>query len=149
MTIYRVTTNREDSIHGAAYHTVAPYWELITGYNEPIMTWKIETDNPTVFEQMLSTDPAVVSYKKEPIRYRGEKSVWTRYIGARQARDVARALNAAGYRITAKQVREIGYVLNLGAYLEPGDIHAREEVYGLVCQAAGFQPGRGMKEKGS
>jgi hypothetical protein len=69
-----------------------------------------------------------------------EHSVWTKYVSARQARTVGKALRDAGYSITNEQVREMGYALNIGNYLEPGDVKAREQVYDVICEAAGFQP---------
>jgi hypothetical protein len=68
------------------------------------------------------------------------KSIWTKYVTARQARAVGKALRDAGYSITNEQVREIGCALNIGSYLEPGDVNAREQVYDVICEAAGFQP---------
>jgi hypothetical protein len=57
-----------------------------------------------------------------------------------QARSVGKALREAGYSVTNGQVRALGYALNIGEYLEPGDIKAREHVYDIICGAAGFQP---------
>lgn len=68
------------------------------------------------------------------------RSIWTKYISARQSRAVGKALREAGYSITNEQVREIGYALNIGSYLEPGDVVEREKVYDVICEAAGFQP---------
>lgn len=68
------------------------------------------------------------------------QSVWTKYVSARQARAVGKALRDAGYTITNEQVREMGYALNIGNYLEPGDISEREKVFDIICEAAGFQP---------
>lgn len=68
-----------------------------------------------------------------------EQSVWTEYISARQARDVARALRAAGYATaTIAKCRE--YVINVARYFEPSDAQARERVLGIICEAAHIQP---------
>lgn len=70
-----------------------------------------------------------------------EKSVWTSYISARQARRVARALRAAGYgTATAELCR--GYVINLAKYFEPADASAQRDVLRIICSAAGIQPRR-------
>jgi len=69
-----------------------------------------------------------------------EHSIYTKYVSARQARNVARALTQAGYAITIAQVRDLGYAKNIGNYLEPMDVQAREQVYEVICQAAGFKP---------
>lgn len=68
-----------------------------------------------------------------------EHSVWTKHISARQARDVARALKAAGYgKVTIEDCR--AYVINLARYLEPMDGEARHKVLRIICEAAGIQP---------
>lgn len=69
-------------------------------------------------------------------------NVWTHSVGAREARAVARALRAAGYRLTIARVREIGYVNKIAAYCEPGDPEEQHVVRRLICEAAGIQPHR-------
>lgn len=69
-----------------------------------------------------------------------EQSVWTKHVSARQSRTVGKALRDVGYSITNEQVREMGYAINIGGYLEPGDRSEREKVYDVICAAAGFQP---------
>lgn len=68
------------------------------------------------------------------------KSVWTKYVSARKSRAVGKALRDAGYSITNEEVRTKGYAINIGSFLEPGDVTAREKVYDIICEAAGFQP---------
>lgn len=70
-----------------------------------------------------------------------DKSVWTEFITARDARKVAAALKVAGYK-TANRENCRGYVINVAKYFEPGDIEARQEVLRLICEAAGIQPKR-------
>jgi hypothetical protein len=68
-----------------------------------------------------------------------EQSVWTTYLTARQARNVARELKKAGYgTATIANCRE--YVINLATRLEPGDPAARRKVLRIICEAAGIQP---------
>jgi len=71
-----------------------------------------------------------------------EQSVWTGYIGARNARKVARALKSAGYG-TATIAGCRGYIMNIANYFEPGDVAARHDVLDIICEAAGIQPDRG------
>ena len=68
------------------------------------------------------------------------QSIWTKHVSSRQSRAVGKALRAAGYDITNEQVRELGYAINIGGYLEPGDVTARNKVHDIICEAAGFQP---------
>ncbi len=75
-----------------------------------------------------------------------EQSVWTKCVSARQARAVGTALREEGYSITNEQVAEMGYAINIGRYLEPGDISERERVYSIICRAAGFQPKRHVND---
>jgi hypothetical protein len=70
-----------------------------------------------------------------------EHSIWTEFISARQARNVARALKAAGYG-TATIERCRGYAINIAAYFEPGDTEARSRLLDIICAAAGLQPPR-------
>lgn len=68
-----------------------------------------------------------------------EKSIWTEYISARAARNVARALKVAGYgTATRKNCR--GYVIDLARYFEPGDVEQQQLLLRLICEAAGSQP---------
>mgnify|MGYP001001020254 CR=1 FL=1 len=68
-----------------------------------------------------------------------EQSVWTEFLTARQARDVARIIKAAGYTTaTIKLCR--GYVINVARYFEPGDTEARAKLLDLICKAAKIQP---------
>lgn len=68
-----------------------------------------------------------------------EKSVWTEFLSARDARKVARALKGAGYK-TATRENCHEYVINIARYFEPGDVEARQRVLRLICEAAGIQP---------
>lgn len=68
-----------------------------------------------------------------------EQSVWTEFIGSRQARNVARALKAVGYG-TATIEKCRGYVVNVAQYFEPMDVEARHEVLRIIARAAGLQP---------
>lgn len=70
-----------------------------------------------------------------------EHSVWTEMITARDARRVAAAMKAAGYR-TATRENCRGYVINIARYFEPGDIEARQGLLRLICETAGIQPKR-------
>ncbi len=68
-----------------------------------------------------------------------EKSVWTEFITARDARKVATALKASGYK-TASRENCRGYVINVAEYFEPGDADARQKLLRLICESAGIQP---------
>lgn len=70
-----------------------------------------------------------------------EKSVWTAHISARKARDVARALKAAGYGSATRENCR-GFVNNVARSFEPGDIASQNKVRRLICEAAGIQPRR-------
>jgi hypothetical protein len=70
-----------------------------------------------------------------------EKNVWTEFVSAKRARDVARALKAAGYK-SATIEKSRGYVINVARYFEPSDQQAREIVLTIIAQAAGIQPRR-------
>ena len=61
------------------------------------------------------------------------------FITAREARDVARALNSAGYK-TATRANCREYILNIANHFEPGDLVARQKVLNIICKAAGIQP---------
>lgn len=66
-------------------------------------------------------------------------NVWASYISTRKARNVARALKAAGYG-TATIKRCTEYVMNVANYFEPMDTDARNKLVRLICEAAGIQP---------
>lgn len=68
-----------------------------------------------------------------------EKSVWTEFLTARDARKVAAALKVAGYK-TANRENCRGYVINVAQYFEPGDATERQTLLRLICEAAGLQP---------
>ena len=69
------------------------------------------------------------------------QSVWSEYISARNARNVARALRNAGYgSATIEKCR--GYVINIAQYFEPGDQVAQREVIAIATSAAGIAPRR-------
>lgn len=74
--------------------------------------------------------------KKEPL---DEKSVWTQFITARAARNVAKALTEAGY-IGATRENCHNYVINVASYFEPGDTEVRQKLLRLICETAGIQP---------
>lgn len=67
-----------------------------------------------------------------------EKSVWTEFITARDARKVAAVLKAAGYK-TANRKNCHNYVINVARYFEPGDTEARHKLLRLICETAGLQ----------
>ena len=73
-----------------------------------------------------------------------EKSVWTEFITARAARNVARALKGAGYNSATRENCR-GYVTNVAQYFEPDDVEERKKLLRLICVAAGLQPERTKK----
>jgi len=70
-----------------------------------------------------------------------DKSVWTEFITARDARKVATALKAAGYKTANRDICH-NYVINVAEYFEPDDTEARQKLLRLICETAGIQPNR-------
>jgi hypothetical protein len=69
-----------------------------------------------------------------------EHSIWSKFVTARKRRIVGNALRTMGYDITNDKIAELGYVSNIGRYLEPADTDARVALYERICEAAGYKP---------